>query len=80
MGRDPNPERPAACAQWEAVFGSHPPPYLSVPFMQKAISYEAQCKPRGGLPAAARRALNGASYSTCDRQEGHCVYCRARLR
>lgn len=60
MGRDPNPERPATCAQWEAVFGSPPPPYLSVPFMHKAISYEAQCKARGGLPAAARRALNGA--------------------
>lgn len=51
------PERPATWAQWEAVFGSHPPPYLSVPFMQKAILYEQQCKALGGLQAATRRAL-----------------------
>lgn len=57
MGRDPNPERPATLAQWQAVFGSPPPPYLSVPFMQKALEYEAQCKAMGGLPAATRRAL-----------------------
>lgn len=40
MGRDPNPERPKTLEHWEAVFGSPPPAYLSVPFMQKAISYE----------------------------------------
>jgi DUF2924 family protein len=57
MGRDPNPERPATLAQWEAVFGSPPPPYLSVPFMQKALAYEAQCKAYGGLPVATKRAL-----------------------
>jgi len=50
MGRDPNPERPATLAQWESVFGSPPPPYLSVPFMQKALAYEAQCKALRGLP------------------------------
>lgn len=57
MGRDPNPERPAKLAEWEAAFGSPPPPYLSVPFMQKALTYEAQCKALGGLPAATRRTL-----------------------
>lgn len=57
MGRDPNPERPAVLQEWEVVFGSPPPPYLSVPLMQKALSYEAQCKALGGLPAATRRAL-----------------------
>ncbi|WP_375550740.1 DUF2924 domain-containing protein [Rhodophyticola porphyridii] len=57
MGRDPNPERPATLAQWEAVFGSPPPPYLSVPFMQKALAYEAQCKASGGLSRGTRRAL-----------------------
>ncbi|WP_162798346.1 DUF2924 domain-containing protein [Sulfitobacter sp. SK011] len=57
MGRDPNPERPAVLQKWEAVFGSPPPPYLSVPFMQKAILYEQQCKALGGLSAATRRAL-----------------------
>ena len=57
MGRDPNPERPRVLLEWEAVFGSPPPPYLSVPFMQKAMLYEQQCKALGGLPAATRRAL-----------------------
>ena len=57
MGRDPNPERPATLKQWEAVFGSPPPPYLSVPFMQKALVYEAQTKALGGVPAATRRTL-----------------------
>lgn len=58
MGRDPNPERPATLQAWEAVVGAPPPPYLSVPFMQRALAYEAQCKALGGLPAATRRALN----------------------
>lgn len=44
-------------AQWETVYGSSPPPYLSVPFMQKALAYEAQCKSSGGLPTGAKRAL-----------------------
>ncbi len=56
-GRDPYPERSETLAQWEAVFGSPPPAYLSVPFMQKAIGYEQQCKAQGGLSAATRRAL-----------------------
>ncbi|NEK24062.1 DUF2924 domain-containing protein [Sulfitobacter sp. JBTF-M27] len=57
MGRDPNPERPATLEHWEVVFGSPPPAYLSVPFMQKAIHYEQQCKAQGGLPATTRRVL-----------------------
>jgi hypothetical protein len=57
MGRDPNPERPATLKKWEATFGSPPPPYLSVPFMQKALHYEAQCKASGGLPAGTKRTL-----------------------
>lgn len=57
MGRDPDPERPATLTQWEAVFGSPPPPYLSVRFMQKALAYEAQCKASGGLSAGTKRAL-----------------------
>lgn len=57
MGRDPNPERPATVAQWEAAFGSPPPPYLSVPFMLKALAYEAQRKASGGLSAGTKRAL-----------------------
>ena len=57
MGRDPNPERPAALSDWAAVFGTPPPPYLSVSFMQRAAGFQAQCKKSGGLPAATRRAL-----------------------
>ena len=57
MRRDPNPERPQTLEHWEAVFGSPSPAYLSVPFMQKAIRYEQQCKAQGGLSAATRRAL-----------------------
>lgn len=57
MGRDPNPDRPRVLGEWEAAFGSPPPQYLSVGFMQKAISYEAQCKAVGGVPASIRKAL-----------------------
>ena len=57
MGRDPHPDRPAALQDWTAVFGTAPPPFLSVGFMQKACAYEAQCKHHGGLPATMRRTL-----------------------
>ncbi len=57
MGRDPNPERPRVLAEWEVIFGSSPPKFLSVGFMEKAIAYETQCKALGGLPAKTRRAL-----------------------
>ena len=57
VGRDPNPERPATLEHWEAVFGLPPPAYLSVPFMQRAISYEQQCRALGGVTATTRRAL-----------------------
>lgn len=57
MGRDPNPERPRVLAEWKATFGSPPPRFLSVGFMEKAIAYETQCKALGGLPAQTRRAL-----------------------
>ena len=43
--------------QWEQAFELAPPPYLSIPFMTKALAYQAQCKRPGGLPAQTRRAL-----------------------
>ena len=43
--------------QWEQAFELAPPPYLSIPFMTKALLYQAQCKRAGGLPAQTRRAL-----------------------
>lgn len=58
MGREPNPNRVETLERWEAVFGSPPPAYFSVPLMQKAIGYEQQCKALGGLPATTRRTLH----------------------
>jgi hypothetical protein len=49
--------RPELLTQWETAFGLAPPPYLSIPFMIKALAYQAQCKRAGGLPAPTRRAL-----------------------
>jgi hypothetical protein len=57
MGHKPNPARPAALLAWEAAFGTPPPPFLSVSFMQQALDNEAQCKRAGGLSAATRRVL-----------------------
>jgi len=44
-------------AWWQETFGAPPPPYLSVGFMQAALSYDAQCRVHDGLPAATRKAL-----------------------
>jgi len=57
MPGKPDPNRAAALREWEEAFGSPPPPYLSVAFMRKALTHEAQCRRHGGLPAATRRAL-----------------------
>ena len=57
MPGDPDPGRNQLLQGWEAAFGSPPPPYLSVRFMQKALAYETQCKASGGLPVATRRTL-----------------------
>ncbi|MFV2052276.1 DUF2924 domain-containing protein [Aliiroseovarius sp. YM-037] len=54
----PHPARPELLREWEAVFGSPPPSYLSVRFMRKAIGYERQCKVKGGLSAVTRRTLS----------------------
>lgn len=58
MGRNPNPARPEVLQNWEVAFGRPPPQFLSVPFMQKALDHEAQCKRAGGLPAKTRRTLD----------------------
>ena len=57
MPGEANPVRPAVLAEWEAAFGSPPPAYLSVGFMQRAIAHERQCRAQGSLGAATRRAL-----------------------
>ncbi|TFL16120.1 DUF2924 domain-containing protein [Jannaschia formosa] len=52
-----DPARGAVRKDWEAAFGSPPPPYLSVAFMRKALAHNAQCRAHGGLPSPLRRAL-----------------------
>ena len=53
----PHPERGRVRGKWEEAFRSPPPPYLSVQFMEKALSYDAQCRASGGLSAKLRRTL-----------------------
>ncbi len=57
MPGKPHPERGRLRERWEEAFGSPPPPYLSVGFMEAALSYEAQCREHGGLRLVTRRAL-----------------------
>lgn len=58
MPGKPHPERNRVRASWEEAFGSPPPPYLSVPFMERALDCEAQCREHGGMPAKMRKALH----------------------
>lgn len=57
MPGKPNPKRGRLLETWAEAFGSPPPPYLSVGFMEAALSYEAQRRKHGGLPAKTRKAL-----------------------
>lgn len=57
MPGKPHPDRDQVRMHWEEAFGAPPPAYLSVSFMEHAISYEAQCRQNGGLPAKTRTAL-----------------------
>ena len=59
MPGKPHPERHQVRGLWEEAFGSPPPPYLSVGFMQAALSYDLQCRAHGGLSAATKRAFRG---------------------
>lgn len=43
-----------------------PPPFLSVRVMQKAMTYEEQCRALGGLPAKLRRSLTARSRERTD--------------
>ena len=42
---------------WEQAFGAAPPRSLSRVFLCRVLAYERQCRTRGGLSAATRRAL-----------------------
>ena len=58
MPGKPDPARGRVTRVWEETFGSPPPPFLSVRFMEKALAYEAQCRAHGGLPAKVQRQLS----------------------
>ncbi len=48
----------AECRQaWTKAFRSAAPEYLSIPFMQRVLAHDLQCRKLGGYPAATRRAL-----------------------
>ena len=57
MPGKPNPERSRILSEWSQAFGSPPPPFLSVDFMERALAYEDQCRKLGGLSARVRREL-----------------------
>lgn len=57
MPGEPHPDRVQVRMRWEEAFGSPPPPYLSVDFMEKALAYETQTLERGRLPASIRKTL-----------------------
>ena len=57
MASDVAVNRADLLAQWDAEFGLAPPPYLSIQFMSKALSYQTQRKRAGGLPAQTHRTL-----------------------
>ncbi|SEV91502.1 Protein of unknown function [Cognatiyoonia koreensis] len=57
MASDTAVSRADLLEQWVAAFGQAPPPYLSIPFMSKALAYQAQCKRAGGMSAQTCRAL-----------------------
>ena len=59
MPGKPHPDRDRIRMPWEEAFGSPPPPYLSVGFMERALAHDAQCRRHGGLPSSVRKALMG---------------------
>lgn len=44
-------------AAWRTSFGTEPPKYLSVSFMQRVLAHDLQCRTLGGHSAATRRTL-----------------------
>ncbi|SPF76014.1 hypothetical protein ALP8811_01010 [Aliiroseovarius pelagivivens] len=42
---------------WRRAFKSDPPRYLSIPFMQRVLAHDLQCRKLGGLSAANKRVL-----------------------
>lgn len=42
---------------WSDTFDTDPPKYMSIPFMQRVLAHDLQCRTLGGHSAATRRAL-----------------------
>ena len=53
-------DRTACVERWASVFGTTPPKYLSVRFMQRVLAREQQVRGLGGYSARGRRALKAA--------------------
>ena len=51
-------DREECIEAWRKQFGREPPKYVSLQFMRRALSYEAQVKAHGGHSPAVRRALD----------------------
>lgn len=49
---------------WTQAFGKAPPHYLSMPFMRKALLWDAQNRRFGGLSADVKRALKAGLESS----------------
>lgn len=46
------------CRQaWSDAFNAVPPKYMSIPFLQRVLAHDLQCRMLGGYSAATRRAL-----------------------
>ena len=54
-------ERTACMQRWEAAFGSPPPKYASVRFMQRVLARDLQIKISGDYPAQIRRELRSVA-------------------
>ena len=64
-----DPKRGVVVDDWQKIFGSPPPPYLSVAFMRRALAHEYQCRRHGRLHSSTRTALRkiaaGKPASAC---------------
>jgi len=67
--------RPGCVVRWKTVFGSAPPPYLSVRFMPRVLIHDLQCRVLGGYSGKATRALKsfvtGGAGNTCETGEAN---------
>lgn len=62
-------DRAGSIQAWRITFKSAPPKYLSVPFMQRVLTHDLQCRRLGGHTASTRRALR----STLEDRGDACV-------